>query len=185
MRRSVSVSAPVEANGRSQPSLRGFTLIELLVVISIIALLAGILLPSLAKGRALGKKTACLGNLHAAGTAFAMYLNENGDVMPNAAPMATENDDNWPLLVDVLGPCLSAPEVLLCPDDEDRHYFITDGSSFVYTSDLYNEGRQYTDNDHVQRRGVENIEVLNEIDKNDHKGAGDKNILYLDWHVEE
>lgn len=181
------VPARAESPRAERLPLRGFTLIELLVVISIIALLAGILLPSLSKARALGRATACKGNLRVAGSAFQMYLNENDDYMPYAAGTARDNPKGKPLLVDALGPCLSAPEVLLCPDDKNREYFLNDGSSYTYSTILYNPDfpEQFSSSRFTLEFGAENVVVLRDTDENVHEGAGGVNFLYGDMHVEE
>ena len=63
---------------------RAFTLVELLVVIGIIALLMGILLPSLSVARESAKSLACLSNLRQLATAATLYTNANHGSFPPA-----------------------------------------------------------------------------------------------------
>ena len=64
--------------------IRRFTLVELLVVVSIIAILAGLLLPALNKGRERAQSASCFGNLRQMGNSFQMYAADSEDFVPYA-----------------------------------------------------------------------------------------------------
>ncbi len=193
--------------------IAGFTLVELLIVVSIIALLIGILVPSLKKAKDAARRTACASNLRQIGTALRMYLNDSNDFLPNAAPYTPPEDPdpddpfNLPGIATVLKPYLAKnvadqDEVFHCPADMPgktkrppecggKSFYETDGTSYAYNfrlsgRKLYEVVRIPWVKEHFGAQVTEEeIWIMRDVVAFHGKAgtAGAANYLYVDGHV--
>lgn len=109
--------------------LRAFSLIELLVVLAILALLVGILLPTLGGMRAAGRDTRCLANLRSLSASWRLYAADNDDLTP-ALGVPWSESPNWAVVVmRYTGRRTKTAEtlptgdaaILVCPSTQQRH----------------------------------------------------------------
>jgi prepilin-type N-terminal cleavage/methylation domain-containing protein len=113
-----------------------FTLIELLVVMSIIAVLAALLLPTLSRGRERARATQCISNLRQIGVGMRLFADESDGFFPESSDIIpwdqtdpTTHKQSW---LQQIYPCVHNTNVFRCPADRRTFFSYFNGARAAY-----------------------------------------------------
>src|SRR3954469_7489090 len=99
----------MHAKSRTRARAKAFTLVEILVVIGIVALLIGILVPTVSKARESSKTAACLWNLRQLTPAAYNYAADHNNYIIPVGNSAVGGDSYWWCNILVDGKYIPAP----------------------------------------------------------------------------
>ena len=187
----------------SRAATAAFTLIELLVVIGIIAVLVGIMMPTMSRVRQHAKQVACQSNMRQVGQLLLIYANTFGGHVvplgPDEQPRLgvwVDPPQRWPVLVKGLERW-NHP-LLLCPQDEppvlEEHSYALNWYLFLHAVRFHNSNIGGLKPGEVILMGEKRAEANNYFigDAGDYDYAADEfkhglrlgsNYLFLDMHV--
>ncbi|MEL7474103.1 MAG: prepilin-type N-terminal cleavage/methylation domain-containing protein [Planctomycetota bacterium] len=193
------------SSGGARP---GFTLVELLVVMAIIALLIGLLLPTLPRVMDAARKTRCAAQLRSVGQALELYKGDHRELYPTARympPPWLSGDTDPPMDVVLASYFDQGSPAWECPGDKLVHaaeYTDDDGvertCDVSYTYLVAYSGRRFDETFFAQRMNFNESEapVMHDFDGGTFEKQNgssltvdffhsDRNFVYVDGHVDK
>jgi prepilin-type processing-associated H-X9-DG protein len=161
--------------------------LELLVVIAVIAIVAALLLPVIARSKEQGRATACLSNLRQVGFALQMYAQDHENRLPvmyDALLSTNSLGTNPPAIHAVLAEYLGSTNLLRCPSDQ-KQLFEQTGSSYAWNALVNGQ-----DAEHLQVFAIhfDPHQIPLVFDKEEfHRARGENrgvNYLYADGRIQ-
>jgi hypothetical protein len=120
---------------RQNPRCAALTVFELLVVVVAVVILAGLILPTLARTKS-GHRVTCASNLKQIGIAFRVWESDYGDMYPQRyftnqpGELQSVNATNMFRYFQVMSNEINNAQVLVCPQDKERVPASSFGSDF-------------------------------------------------------
>ena len=96
----------------------GFTLMELLVVIGIIAILAALLLPALARAKASARRVSCISNARQVNLATRLFADDHNDRIPYAKKLSFGYKESVKPYLSLKGESSERDAVFACASDD-------------------------------------------------------------------